>query len=41
MLPYKPLDTFVRAVREFLADHRRLLTRSSGYTAQNVGLDAR
>jgi hypothetical protein len=41
MLPYKPLDTFVRTVRELLAEYHRPLTSSSGHTAQNVALDAR
>jgi hypothetical protein len=41
MLPYKPPDPFMHGVSEFLAEPRRLLTSSSGHTAQNVAPDAR
>jgi hypothetical protein len=41
ILPYKSLDTFVRAVHEFLAEYHRPLTSSSDDTAQNVALDVR
>jgi hypothetical protein len=41
MLPYKPLDSFVRGVSEFLAELRRPITGSNGRTAQNVAPDAR
>jgi hypothetical protein len=41
ILPYKPLDPFVRGVSGFLAEPRLQLTGSSGHTAQNIELEAR